>query len=228
MELFSTDGRPRPLEHDALRLLVVICELGEPPGELPAREGCKACLGGEGRLQALDHLVRHPNDLAFVLLDRLTWRDGKRLIGFADRIRRLVFGPDGRRLGRRPSWSGAQRLQATPWKRFDDCLAVLMCRDLLRVEPRRSADGAAELLYLATDRGARLVAEPLTRDPAFAVVVERCRLLSMSLPDLAARDFQDLFDQVEERLQSFCRDEQLATEDDVLSPFFQAVCGEPL
>lgn len=223
MEVLSADGRPRPLEHDALRLLVILCELGEPTES----EGCKASLSGEERLQALDHLVRHPVDLAFVLLDRLARRDGV-LVDAPERIRRLVVGGDGRRRGRRFLLRGPHRLEAVAWKRFDDGLAVLTCRDLLRVEPRRSPDGVAELLYLATDRGARLVAEELASDASFAAVIERCRLLSTSFPDLAAGDGQTLFEEVEERLQSFCRDEQLATEDDVLSPWFQTVCGEPL
>lgn len=237
-------GRRRPVEQDALRIATLVHQLGE-------RDGDRWFIDSESRLQQLDHLVRHPIDLAYVLLDGLHRRPPE--IGgcreVARQVRRLLDGPSQprrRRSRRRPFDPGS-------WERWDDVLGYLGCRDLLRTEPApQEPEPAARLLgpapprqessedsdrllaahalrYRLTGRGARWLEESVYPvEESLAPTRERCELLRTMLPrglDGAALD-EDLAE-IGRRLDAY-RQEEIRPEDDLLSHLFQATFKEPL
>ncbi len=207
-------GRHRPVEQDALRVLTVVHQLGEQPSADGAPAGRRWLIDTESHLQHLDHLARHPIDLAYVLLDQIRSRDSELepgLRALAGRVRRLLDAP--RRGHHRPNL--LRPFDPGSWQRWDDALALLGCRGLLRVEllptateaaavgatptamapagdrngPRRAGplnDG--ELRYLVTARGARWLVESVYgRQPSLAPYRERCDLLRNLLPDRLLR-----------------------------------------
>jgi hypothetical protein len=232
-------GRQRPVEHDALRLLAVVHHLGEPAAE----SGYRSRVAGEGRLQRLDHLVRHPADLAFVVLDRIDRHDGvaRRRDELVPALRRLLPEMErGAAEGVEEELAGEplHRFHPVAWERRDDVLAYLGCRDLLRIRPL--PDAAGELGYLLPEGAAEWLdteVYPPAADPAEGLgrLVERCRLLARVLggasdpagsPDPEVADLAGYLRQVDRRLEDFRREERVPFEEDLLSRFFRYVVGE--
>ena len=161
-------GRHRPVEQDAVRVLTLVDLLGQGPDEPPDPGEARTIdrfIDTESQLQHLDHLVRHPIDLAYVLMDQVrsgldpsveTETDIDARFGeLALRTRRLLDTAPSRKQppGRhRPSL--LRPFETGSWRRWDDALAVLSCRGLLRVETL-SGNHAGELRYRLTSAGAR-------------------------------------------------------------------------
>ncbi len=242
-------GRSRPVEQDAARVLTVVHQLGEQhDGSTPAGEWF---IDTESQLQHLDHLVRHPIDLAYVLMDqvrsglddpRATAAEiGTRLGELAGRVRRLLGAASGktadgkRRKRHRPSL--LRPFETGSWQRWDDVLAVLGCRGLLRVEPAPGDGGGGELRYRLTTGGARWLRESVyprqNEVNSTSTTRERCELLRDVLParllsprpdDLLGPYLHD----IAERLDTYRGDEQIRPEDDLLGRLFQSTFAEQL
>lgn len=218
-------GRGRPVERDALRILTILHELGE------RAEGARG-LDFESQLQALLRLTRDEVDLALVVLD--SSHAGSRSAGsrqpaerreLAGRVRELLAAPRG------PSRPATGKLLApTAWRRLDDALALLACRELLRVEPR--ADG--ELRFRLTARAESWLEGSVSpAGETSARLRERCALLRDVLPAdlLHPRDepaLEAYLGQAGERLDELRREEQIPPEDDMLGGLFQTVFLETL
>jgi hypothetical protein len=215
-------GRARPIEQDALRLLTLVHQLGTPPLETEFR----AVLVGEELLLALDHLVRHPGILAFVLIDQLGQRPAPE-----PRQNNLI-----RRVGdllgqRETAMERVRGLQTGAWERWDDALAFLSCRGLLRVRPQVLEGRRPELSYWLPETTAQELEEVIyLAEPTLLPIRERCRLLAegllkegvttspdaMRLPDLGA---------LAARIEAFHHSEQIDPEDDTLKRLFHSTFG---
>lgn len=246
-------GRHRPVEQDAVRVLTVVYQLGEEPdGHLADGRTAERFVDTESQLQHLDHLVNHPIDLAYVLMDQA--RSGfppsdaseaevdARFGKLARRIRRLLDTTSSRKRSRgkarqryRPSL--LRPFEIGSWQRWDDVLAVLSCRGLLRVEPVPGEhDGA--LRYRLTFEGARWLKEsvygPLSfGEAASANWQERCELLREVLPDRLLSPHTGFvlghyLEELAARLDAYRDDEQVRPEDDLLGSLFQSTFAEPL
>jgi len=242
MDRTPWNGRRRPVEQDALRLLAVVHHLGEPAAEA----GYRSRVAGEGRLQRLDHLVRHPADLAFVVLDRLDRCDGltryrDELVPALRRLLPAVEPGDPEPVEEELAGGRLHRFHPVAWERRDDALAYLGCRDLLRVRPL--PESAGELGYLLPEGAAEWLETevyPSAADPAEGLgrLVERCRLLARVLggtdgiddpdapPDPEVADLAGYLRRVDHRLEDFRREERVPFEEDLLSRFFRHVVGE--
>ncbi len=230
-------GRNRPVEHDAVRVLTVVHQLGEQSDERATRS-LRWFIDTESQLQHLDHLVRHPIDLAYVLMDQVRSRDADfevRLTDLARRVRQLLGAP--RRGRHRPSL--LRPFDSGSWHRWDDSLALLGCRGLLRVEPLPGHDRAAgELRYRVTSGGARWLQDsvyPQQGDPATPGTSyrERCQLLRDVLPagllrPRAQETLAPYLRQTAERLDGYRDDEQIRVEGDLLGRLFQSTFAEDL
>ncbi len=238
-------GRYRPLEQDALRVLTIVHRLGEQPATPPAEPEWR--IDSESQLQHLDHLVRHPIDLAYVLIDQVRSRGAELAIPRADlarRLRRLLGAP---RSGRhRPHL--LRPFDAGSWQRWDDVLAFAGCRGLLRVEPisagkRPSAGDSRQeeglgagihLRYRLTAEGARWLGQAVyPGGERLTSLRERCELLRTVLPDdlLRPRSQAALAASLRatgERLEDYRRDEQIRPEDDLLGRLFRSTFREAL
>ncbi len=248
-------GRYRPIEQDALRILTLVHQLGERPAARSPAE-TRWFIDTESQLQHLDHLIRHPIDLAYVVIDQVRSRgpeletDRRELPG---RLRLLLGAPQGGRYRPhllRPFDPGA-------WQRWDDVLAFLGCRGMLRVEPMsaesrpsagdsRQEEGlgqralpqaevfGADLRYRLTAEGVRWL-EPSVY-PAHASSAawrERCDLLRAVLPAHLLQPpsqpaLAAYLGEIEQRLDTYLRDEQIRPEDDPLGRLFQTTFREPL
>ena len=246
-------GRYRPVEQDAVRVLTVIHQLGRQPADID-----RWFIDTESQLQNLDHLVRHPIDLAYLVIDQVRSRGTELEASLGDLardIRQLLATPRRRR--HRPS--RLRPFDPGSWQRWDDILAVLGCRGLLRVEPLPVppssiavpsvdhgdlfTEQGRELRYRLTADGARWLTEsvyPSQGDRKTPHIVasgspyrERCELLRAVLPDhlLRPRSHATLGAYLQEtalRLDSYRRDEQIQLEDDLLGCLFQSTFAEEL
>lgn len=228
---------PRAVELDALRLLALVHQLGEPAGE------GAAALRGERRLLALDHLLRHPEQLGLLLVDAFERlpepaerRTGPLRAGLMRRLRWL-FGaenappaPAFRRARSRAE--GAQRRltfagEAAPWRRRDDALAQLTCRALLVVEVL--AGQPPELSYRLTPRGADLLEQRFYPGVKIAgAYLKQCAAIREYLPDWRELDFEARAEAIAERLEQVRRDEHLPRELDAIPALFERVFRERL
>ncbi len=260
-------GRHRPVEQDAVRVLTVVDQLGrgaERPftwddARTSDRSDSDRFVDTESQLQHLDHLVRHPIDLAYVLMDQV--RSGldhsveaetdvdARFGELARRTRRLLGTTSSRKQtpGRhRPSL--LRPFETGSWQRWDDVLAVLSCRGLLRVETL-PGEQAGELRYRLTSAGARWLQESVysrlndhktglqgsnaRQEQGSVTWRERCELLRDVLPTrlLSPRSGNALghyLDDLARRLDSYREDEQIRPEDDLLGSLFQSTFAEQL
>ena len=237
-------GRHRPVEQDSLRLLTIVHQLG---GATEPSTECHRFIDTESRPQQLDHLVRHPIDLTYVLIDQIRSRGAdleSPLEDLARRVRRLLGAP--RRGRHRPRL--LRPFDAGSWRRWDDALALLGCRGLLRVEPApvatstvesasgRGGDGRGELRYRLTSEGARWLRDsvyPRQQGRAERAPRERCELLRAVLPShlLGSEPRPALgsyLRDVERRLDAYRSDEQVRPEDDLLARLFQSTFSEEL
>lgn len=231
METKPTPRRPHTLELDALRLAILVHTLGEPgEGDVVAR------IEGESLAQQLDHLVRDPVALAFVVTDRVR-AEGQGAEGhdvLRRRVRQLV-GDLARRRGAsvdlaRPS----HRFERPSWQRWDGMLSVLTCRGMLHLGVRRQGE-RHDVTYGLTSRGARELARRIGQNPSLEALRERCRLLGDALVqplrsagELEGETLRQALDDLQQRLEQLRSDEQLGLEDDLLAHFFQKTFGEPL
>ncbi len=229
-------GRDRPAEQDAVRVLIVIHQLGEQPTEASAKRGW--FIDTESQLQHLDHLVRHPIDLAYVLMDQI--RSGlagttgteleARASDLAPRVRRLLGA--SRRGRHRPSL--LRPFDPGSWCRWDDVLALLCCRGLLRVKPiPNGAQAAGELRYRLTAAGAHWLRDAVYPQVADADWRERCDLLRAVLPDHLLRPLSHAtlgpyLHDTARRLDAYRNDEHVRPEDDLLGRLFQSTFAEEL
>ncbi len=233
--------RHRLLARDALRLLIVVRQAGRE--EAP-------WVDGEELLQWIDHLVRRPVDLAFVLIDQFRRRadlDARRA-GIMRRIR-ILLTPSGSRPPRTTQRGISTRMRQdhfrpVAWERWDDLLAYLGCRDLLRVEviSQETSQGRGSYLrYRVTERGEQLLQATLENDRSASHWVDRYRSLQETLwqdPEVSAqmaaggpeagRALRDHLSDISTRVERFRRDEQISLEDDLLPRLFQRTFGELL
>ncbi len=221
----STDeiGQSYVVEADALRIAVLVHQLG-------ARGDGRWFLDMESQVQALDHLLRHPIDLAYTLLDQIEARRDEfpehSLPPLAARLRRLLFAGSSQR--RRQGL--LQPFEPGLWERWDAPLAYLACRNLLRVATRSSRD----LRYLLTDAGVIwLEDEVYPSISSLEPTLERCSLIREVMPEPVIRPKDEpmldkILQDISNRLTAFRLDEQLPLEEDMLSRLFQAIFLEPL
>ena len=231
MEPTIKSERQRPVAQDALRLLTVVHLLGEQEVEHPAAadEG-RWFIDTESRLLHLDHLVRHPIDLAYLLMDQVEARRDEldaELAELAAGARRLLATP--RQPRRRPAL--LRPFEPASWLRWDDPLAYLGCLDLLRVEPLAGCD----LRFRLTARGAAWLEHTVYPAAAesFAPIRARCELLRAILPAALLRSgdgarLAAYLRQTHQRLDAYRLDERIQLEEDMLARLFQATFLEPL
>lgn len=231
METNPSNGRPRTVELDAFRLAILVHTLGEPgEGDVVAR------LEGERLAQQLDHLVRDPVALAFVVTDRVR-AEGKGPEGHdvpRRRVRQLVGDLVRRRGASVDLARPTHRFEPPTWHRWDNLLSVLTCRGMLHLEVGSQGEHR-EVSYGLTALGARELARQVAQNPSLEAVRERCRLLGDALVqplrqagELEGESLSRALDDLRERLERFRRDEQIGLEHDLLAHFFQKTFGEPL
>ena len=222
MDWTAMIGHHRPVDQDAVCVSTVVRQLGDQAAD------DRWFIDTERRLQQLEHLVRHPVDLAYLVMHQVR-RDpelGARRSDLSRQVRE-VLGAQGRQKRRRPVH---RPFAPGSWKRGDDALAHLACRDLLRIEPLPPKD----LRYLLTVRGEQWLEESVyagTRDRH--PYLRRCRLLRSALPDrlLGSRGAAPLDDDLREtgrHLESVRQEEQIRLEEDLLDRVFQATFLESL
>ncbi len=246
-------GRNRPVEQDAVRVLTVVHQLGEA-SDPPAGEG-RWFIDTESQLQHLDHLVRHPIDLAYVLMDQARssldrWHASgatgteldARTADLAGRVRQLLGAASLRRgANRKPRGRHRPSLlrpfDPESWQRWDDVLALLGCRGLLCVEPLPDGDqGTGELRYRVTSEGSRWLRDsiyPQQDGQAGGIWRQRCDLLRAVLPArlLRPRSHATLGPYLQDtarRLDAYSSDEHIRPEDDLLGHLFQSTFAEEL
>ena len=231
MDWTPITGRHRPVEQDAVRVLTVVHQLGEQPAETPAGKR-RWYVDTESQLQHLDHLVRHPIDLAYVLMDQVRSRGVEleaRLADLARRVRQLL----GARRRKRHRPHLLRPFDPGSWHRWDDALALLGCRGLLRVEARADAPAAGALRYRVTDRGARWLGDVLYPQGGQADCLERCALLRDALPVSLLRPQSNgalgrYLGETAQRLDAYRGDEQIRPGDDLLGRLFFSTFAEKL
>ncbi len=227
--MHATHPSPRgddPVELAALRLLCIISHLGDShlgDSHLGDRddEDDQKTLWGEGRLQILDHLLRHPESLALWLIDQAReQRLAGNLSTLASRLRDLLRRQEEDRHTPAPP----RHLELAPWRSFDDALAFLTCRNLLRLESRPAVDGGVERGYSSTPEAATAISQ-LTSQPGLGQVLQRrCRLLASVIGPETSLDLAG----AAQRLAAFVDDEKIAPEDDPTPRLFHSLFGEPL
>ncbi|MEM6797195.1 MAG: hypothetical protein AAF725_24700, partial [Acidobacteriota bacterium] len=171
----------RPLEAEALRLLTVIHQLGEPSSDGSRR------LVGESTLLQLDHLVRHPPLLAHLLIHLYDTDDSwiERRLAVSRQVRQLLSLDASRSAAPRPKGLPESHLDFPPqarWRRLDDALALASSRGLLEVGV---SDGAPrpELHYEVTPAGADLLENRVFTDgPETPRHLEICGVIREFLP----------------------------------------------
>lgn len=229
------------VELDALRLLTLVHQLGEPleiEGESRFR--------GEQSLLALDFLLRHPDTLALLLLDAFERLPelGDKKAGLIRRLRWLLgaenspASPAFRRA--RARGQGAERRLtfaelSIPWRRRDDALAHLTCRALLLVEaeagsPNGSPTGPLpDLAFRITARGADLLEQRFYPSVQIAATyLKACTAIRELLPDWRQLVFETRLQAIWERLEALRREEQVAREQDVIALLFERTLHEKL
>lgn len=235
MDWSALIGRRRPVESDALRLAILVHQLGEP-GDEPTPKRVQ----GEDLLQILDHLLRHPTTLAYVLMDQVARRrPGFEARGvFARRVRQLLSNerqqhqPTRRRRPWQTKPDGPVDLTLHPftrprWQRLDEPLTLLAARDLMRVRLRR--EERPLLSYELTARGVDwLESEIYPKDRNSTLYLQLCSIMLDLLPALDGPGWRDLMDEIRHHLDAFRRDERLPVEQDPLAVLFHHVFQEHL
>lgn len=261
MDWTSWAGRPGPVDLEALRLLVLLHRLGdEPPAEVDsagtlAPDQIVRQLQDERRVQCLDHLLAHPATLAYVLMDAYIGSDGdlaEQRGAVARRVRWLLANDrrsyDPARRGRRRGQNSAERVdekrlhrfQPFVWRRWDDTLATLHSRSLLKVtadadfqdvSPHDQLlelhDQPLELRYGLTAQGAAWLDSEVYGahgDSGFHAQV--CTAIADFLPDLD--DLPRMMSAAATRHCAFRRDHGLAAQDDAAPQRFHAAFRERL
>ncbi len=236
MDHASASPIPHAVELDALRLLTLVHQLGEPLEEEGAR-----LLRGEERLLALDHLLGHPETLALLLLDALE-RLPELKAKSAGALRRLRFLLDAENPLPTPTFHRARSRDlryerkltfptlATPWRRRDDALAHLTCRALLGVETRTEGGQKRQILaYRLTPRGADLLEQRFYPSVKIAATyLKQCAAIREYLPDYTELDFEMRLASVAERLEDLRREDNLPREQDAAQALFERVFREKL
>ena len=228
-------GRRRPVEIDALRLAILVHQLGQEGDDAVPRR-----VRGESLLQVFDHLLRHPTTLAYVLMDHFARREDRleeRAI-FARRVRRLLSNerqqhqPSRRRRPWQTRPDGPVDVTPRPferprWQRLDEPLALLAARDLLRV---RVVMGEGPRLDYELTRPAAdwLEGEIYPKDRNSTLYLELCSVIVDLLPERDGAGWQRLMDEIRHNLDAFCRDERIPIEQDPLAVLFHHVFQEHL
>ena len=209
---------------------------------------------GETRLRQLDHLVRHPVTLAYLLIDGYERQpDPDRRATAARQVRQLLANARQQHQPvrrRRPWQSMADGLEerrrrhpivAAAWQPIDDALAFLAIRDLLRVAPVNGSEaaesGEGALVFGVTMKGRALLRDsvyPSDRD--VALYLQICEILleltsiPPGLPGISDAEgaLADLLEKVERRLTAFRRDAQIPFERDPLPELFRLTFRERL
>lgn len=233
MDHASASPIPHAVELDALRLLTLVHQLGEPLVEEGAR-----LLRGEERLLALDHLLGHPETLALLLLDALE-RLPELKAKSAGALRRLRFLLDAENPLPTPTFHRARSRDlryerkltfptlATPWRRRDDALAHLESRALLAVEV--SGSRPPQLGYRLRARGAELLEQKFYPGVKIAgAYLKGCAAIREYLPDWPQLDFEERLEALADRLETVRREEQLPREADAIPTLFERVFREKL
>lgn len=233
MDPAAASPSPRAAELDALRLLTLVHQLGEPQ----EAEG-EALLRGERRLLLLDHLLRHPSTLALLLVDAYERLPelGEKRAGLVRRLRWLL-GADNAppapafRRARSRVQSVERRLHflelGVPWRRRDDALAHLESRALLAVEI--SGGRPPQLGYRIAARGAELLEQKFYPGVKIAgTYLKACAAIREYLPDWPQLDFEERLAALADRLETLRREEQVPREADAIPTLFERVFREKL
>jgi DNA-binding PadR family transcriptional regulator len=223
---------------DALRLLTLVQQLGDPSGDDAGEsESGERVLVGEERLIGFDHLLRHPATLAYVLIDhcrRLPDLAEKRA-ALARRIRLLLGdradqAPIFRRARSRPAvGEGRPSLfQPTPsWHRCDDALAYLTSRGLLAIGIEGSQP--PRLSYRLTTRGADLLEQRFYPSAKSAgAYLQACAALREYWPVGLDASIEAVLERTDEGLDQLRQDEQMPLEKDLLPVLFERTFRERL
>lgn len=232
-------GRRRPAEVDALRLAILIHQLGETDDDPQIVRR----IDGESRLQSLDHLLRHPTTLAYVLIDQYGRRKdlAERRGTLVRRVRQLLANERQQHLParRRRAWQtrpdGKHSTALHPfvpcrWQKLDDVLAFLGSRDLVRVSVRSRAGSRDALLsYGLTHEAAELLERELyPKDRKSMLHSQLCGIITDLLPPFDDRQWPSVLQKTEQHLDDFIREEQIPLEQDPLSVLFQVTFQEQL
>ena len=215
-------GLERPVEQDALRILTIVHQLGE-------RSANDWYIDFEAQLQSLDHLVRHPIDLAHVVIDQFHARQPEltpQRADIAGRTRQLLARP------KQPRHRTATLKPFDPgsWQRLDDPLAYLACRELLQVETLPTHAVRFRLTPRA-DLWLRQSVYPV--DENLVASRERCALLRNVLPAALLQPpdepaLEDYLRQAGDRFNEIREEEQILPEEDLLGRLFQIAFLETL
>ena len=228
-------GHRRPMESDALRLVTLVHQLGEPGQGAVARS-----LEGEDLLQALDHLLRHPTTLAYVLMDHFARLDdeSQERIVFARKVRQLLSNerqqhqPSRRRRPWETKPDGPVDLTIYPfvgprWQKLDEPLAILAGRNLLQV--RVITGKRPRLAYdLPVSTAEWLEQDIYPKDRNSTLYLQLCSIILELLPVMDGRSWHRLMDEIRHNLDVFCRDERIPLEQDPLTVLFYQVFQEHL
>ncbi len=222
MDWTAMIGHRSPVEQDAVCVSTVVHQLGEQTAD------DRWFIDTERRLQHFEHLARHPVDLAYLVMHQIRERPelATQRSDLARRVRDILEAPT-RPKQRRPA---PRPFDPGSWKRADDTLAYLVCRDLMRIEP----SGTNDLRYLLTTRGAHWLQDSVyAGTPDRHPYRRRCRLLRTALPDglIQAGSVVSLDDDLLEtgrHLDSLRREEQIQLEEDLLERVFQTTFLESL
>ncbi len=246
MNWTSLIGRRRPVEIDALRLATLIHQLGEPPSGTSGVQDDQHIvrrIDGESRLQSLDHLLRHPTTLAYVLIVQFSQRPelAERRGTLARRVRQLLANERQQHLParRRRPWQtrsdGRSNLTLHPfvpsyWQQLDDVLAFLGSRDLVRVAVRpQTGSTPPALSYGLTQEAAELLERDLyPKDRNSMLHLQLCGIIADLLPPLDDRQWPALLQETQRHLDQFKQEEQIPLEQDPLGVLFQVTFQEQL
>lgn len=240
MDWNSLIGRRRPLEIDALRLSTLVHQLGRAPSADESAGGLVRCLDGEPLLQTLDHLLRYPSTLAYVLTDQFAHRpelaEQRGLV--TRRIRQLLANEREQHLParKRRAWQTRADGSGSPawhhfvpprWQRLDDVLAFLTSRSLMRVAAR-SGDRAFLSFGLTASAAELLERDLYPKDRNSMLHLQLCGVISDLLPELDGEQWQALLADIEADLEAFRAEEQVTAEQDLLAALFQQTFQERL
>lgn len=227
MQRTSLIGPERPADADALRLLAVVHQLGEPA------DAGRWRLEGEETLLQLEHLVLRPRLLAHLLIHLFeltpSWADRRPTL--SRRVRQLIELEERRGVRERRRGTLGASLDFPPlagWRRLDDALATLSMRGLLELGVSSGAAGG-DLFFELRPAGARLLDEHFyseSRDAARQLEVSG--VIREFLPRWQGAWLAGQLEEARESVAAFRYAEQIPLERPVLPEIFLVTFDERL
>ena len=159
----------RAAHRDALRILFSIHAGGQPFSDTKAPD-IVSIFKGETRLWAFDFWIRNPDYLAAELLDLFESTGEKAYLTAAEAIFENEE-PDLRRVPMIRHFFGA-------YDRLDDAMALLLCRDLVRITGVKALEKVRETDFLLTSKGDTLCTTCISQAPALKWYEDRAALVA--------------------------------------------------